>query len=482
MNSLQLFLPTAIIPAAVVFFTALHRYRCRNKPKINAEVANCNIVQDAIKHTGDVIGQSDQATIQDIIDPDGVTPAPELTTSKSDSEVCPETTLGKINTSTCTTDDFIQFSPKISTADFNIPTSSSSYERVVSFRAPISSSYGRVPAIRDPISSTYGCDFSPQYTSFSASLDPVTSQYGLAAYSHTPTPLSSSRVCGASSTCAKSFSPSGGVYAVGDFIRSGSFNFKITDILGQGGQATIYQVQDGSSIYAAKVSHLDSTPEEFQNEFDIMSELSHPNIVSVFQEIPRGFLLECLTKDLFSVIERVGSLPSCDRDNISLGIVQAVSYLHSSGIAHLDIKPDNILMTASGIPKLADFGLAMRFINENGSILYLGGFHGSFEYAPPEMFLLTSPIDMLKSDSWSMGVTFFVMLSGHLPFAYSSEEELLFNQLNGNYYLESSLELRIKNDPVYFRFMNMVRDLCNIDPRARFSASKVLSIYWSQDH
>ena len=285
----------------------------------------------------------------------------------------------------------------------------------------------------------------------------------------------------ASSLVDNPFAQSGSVYAVGEVIKSGSFNLKIIDIIGQGGQAILYRVQIGRSIYAAKISHSGSTPKDLQYEYDLMSELSHPHIVSVFQEIPRGFLLECLFEDLLSLIGRVESLPPNDRDNIALGIVQAASYLHYSGIAHLDIKPDNVLMTACGIPKLADFGLAMRFRNENGYICYLTAFHGSFEYVPPEMFLLTAPIDMMKSDSWSLGVTFFAMLSGHLPFSCSTEMELLSNQLNGNYWLTDTLKLRIKNDPQYSRFMDMIRALCNINPKARLSASEALSFYWRQN-
>ena len=478
---LQLFLSTAIIPAAVVFFIALYRYR--NRTKIYTNVENHISGHDALNYTRDVIGQKDKTTMQEISGPERATPASKSTkSSKSDSESCDERTLGGINKSTDST-DFIQFSqpfsPTLSTAAFNLPTASSSYDRVISVHDPLLSfSYGRVPSFRDPISSTYGFDFFYHYT-IGSSVDPP--QYDCTIYSHTLSP-SYSRICFGSSVDPKSFSPSGHAYAVGDFIRSGSFSLKILDILGQGGQATIYQVQHGNSLYAAKISNLDSPSEDLKYEFDIMSALSHPNIASVFQEIPRGFLLEYLMEDLFSLIERVGPPPPYARDHISLGIAQAVSYLHSLGIAHLDIKPHNVLMTACGNPKLADFGLAMRFRNEDGSVLYLGDFHGSFEFAPPEMFLLTSPIDMLKSDCWSMGVTFFFMLSGHLPFEFSSQEELLSNQLNGNYSLNGILKLRIKNDPVYSRFMGMVKALCNVDPKTRFSTSETLSFYWNQDH
>ena len=480
MYLLYSFLPTAIIPAAVVFFIALYRYR--NRAKGYTLVTNNFVEEDTIKLTRDVIEQTDRITLEGSIGPVAVkTASKETASTKSESESCNETSSGKISTSTKCADDFIQFSQNLSTVDSNVPTSSSSYDRVVSFHDPISlSSYDSVHSFHDPISSTYGCDISTQYDPIISAAVRTPSQHAQALYSRTLTP-SSSRMSFASSHLGNSFSQSGSVYAVGEVIKSGSFNLKIVDIIGQGGQAVLYRVQDGRSIYAAKVSHFGSTPKDLQYEYDLMSELSHPHIVSVFQEIPRGFLLECLFEDLLSLIGRVESLPPHDRDNIALGIVQAASYLHHSGIAHLDIKPDNVLMTACGIPKLADFGLAMRFRNENGDICYLMDFHGSFEYVPPEMFLLTAPIDMMKSDSWSLGVTFFAMMSGHLPFSCSTEEELLSNQLNGNFWLSGILKLRIKNNRQYSRFMDMIRALCNIDPKARFSASEAISFYWPQN-
>ena len=108
---------------------------------------------------------------------------------------------------------------------------------------------------------------------------------------------------------------------------TGSMNLKILDIIGQGGQATLYRLHDGHSIFAAKIALAASNLKELRHEFDILSPLSHPNIVSVYKEVPQGFLLECLAQDLFSLIERYGSLSPTDRDNIALGIAEAVSQL-----------------------------------------------------------------------------------------------------------------------------------------------------------
>ena len=268
------------------------------------------------------------------------------------------------------------------------------------------------------------------------------------------------------------------IYDVGEFIRTGSMNLEVIDVVGQGGQATLYMVQHAQSVFAAKISLASSTLRELRHEFDILSTISHPNIVAVYDEIPRGFLLECMAGDLLSAIERCGFISPDHWDIIGLGIAKAVSYLHSIGVSHLDIKPDNIFITESSCPKLGDFGCALRFLNTDGSIRYLDEFRGSLDYAPPEMILLDSPFSMVKSDSWSLGATYFAMMSGHLPFVCNSKEQLLSNQLNGNYYMTSLMKIRIRNDPVYKGFMDMIQCLCDVQPETRWSVTQALMLYW----
>ena len=80
-----------------------------------------------------------------------------------------------------------------------------------------------------------------------------------------------------------------------DVLITGPMDIKILDIIGQGGQATLYKLHDRQSIFAAKIVLAASNLKELRHEFDILSPLSHPNIVSVYKEVPRGFLLECLS-------------------------------------------------------------------------------------------------------------------------------------------------------------------------------------------
>ncbi|MEW8547402.1 MAG: protein kinase, partial [Candidatus Thiodiazotropha sp.] len=77
----------------------------------------------------------------------------------------------------------------------------------------------------------------------------------------------------------------------------------------------------------------------------------------------------------------------------------------------MDIKPVNILLTSGGVPKLADFGLALRFLRDDGSIRTIDTHRGTPQYAAPEIFRPTPIRNITKCDCWSTGVTLFVLLA-----------------------------------------------------------------------
>ena len=141
-------------------------------------------------------------------------------------------------------------------------------------------------------------------------------------------------------------------------------------------------------------------------EFDILFSLDHPNVITVHQKIPHGFLMECLHQNLASFIDSPHDVHVLfNRDRLAYSILQGVSYIHDRGIAHSDIKPGNILLTSGGVPKLADFGFALRFLWDDGSVRTIDTNRGTPQFAAPEI-LCPGPIrNMCKCNCWSTGVT-----------------------------------------------------------------------------
>ena len=161
----------------------------------------------------------------------------------------------------------------------------------------------------------------------------------------------------------------------------------------------------------------------FKHETEALCSLTHPNVVHIYDYFQQSHYL-CL------IIEYCpgGSLlpPTNKKINHELllkyipQLVSALAYIHSQHIAHLDIKPANILIDAWKRPKLADFGLA-SFCDPNGK---LTNFRGSFIYTAPELFS-RAPYDPFKADIWSFGVTIYVLATGQLPFAAKDPSMLL---------------------------------------------------------
>lgn len=180
------------------------------------------------------------------------------------------------------------------------------------------------------------------------------------------------------------------------------------------------------------------TSEEFLNKFlprelSIVQNLTHPNIVSVYSILEMGpficfFMDFCPFGDLLDRIRYRGPL-SERRSRLFFGqIANAVDYLHTSGIAHRDIKCENILIHSRYCVKLTDFGFSRRMNGESRKMPIKEGrfdistpdwfsqtYCGSAAYAAPEV-LKGIAYDPRLYDMWSMGCVLFIMVTGVMPF------------------------------------------------------------------
>ncbi|KAJ6219809.1 hypothetical protein RDWZM_005621 [Blomia tropicalis] len=202
-------------------------------------------------------------------------------------------------------------------------------------------------------------------------------------------------------------------YSVVDFIRRGSTSmvYKLLD-------------QKGERFLAVKVMDHSKLSEFFrtrmlQNEMSIIRAIHHPNIVCVENtfEVPGYSVI--VTEyadegDLMCHVEMVSqpNVPLARRWFVQ--IARALSYLHKQGIAHRDIKVDNILL-CSGTAKLSDFGYALRSVDANGEVVFTTDMCGTLEYQAPEA-LVNQPYNPFISDCFSMGVLLYVLVTHLFPF------------------------------------------------------------------
>jgi serine/threonine-protein kinase len=182
-----------------------------------------------------------------------------------------------------------------------------------------------------------------------------------------------------------------------------------------------------------KLSHPNIVSKRFSREANFYKKLSHPNIVSVLD-------LGKTDHQYYIVMEYVSGWP-LDKyiklfhpvsANISIAIMYQIlsglQYAHTQGVIHRDIKPSNILFGESGVVKISDFGLARQIdisaITEQGNII------GTPAYMAPEV--LRGEESTYKSDIFSLGVTWYELLTGKNPFRGDSIPESINNILNNS--------------------------------------------------
>jgi eukaryotic-like serine/threonine-protein kinase len=193
--------------------------------------------------------------------------------------------------------------------------------------------------------------------------------------------------------------------------------YKILAPLGSGGFGTVFLAEDTwiDKKVALKVPHRQSLDfGELLREPRLLATLSHPNIVTVLtaERIDDVFfiVMEYVAGETLEAIsDREGALDLGRALDFACQICNAVDHAHQQGIIHRDLRPGNVLVTETGIAKVADFGTS-RFLEiaAHGTTVI-----GSPPYMAPEQFHGKA---VFASDVYSLGVTMYQLLTGRLPY------------------------------------------------------------------
>ena len=201
--------------------------------------------------------------------------------------------------------------------------------------------------------------------------------------------------------------------------------YKIKASIGHGGMSDVFEGYDivMKRAIAFKILNEESVlnPQNlirFENEARIAASLFHPNIVRIYDygfykgapyivnELQKGQTL----KDALT-FKKFFSLPEACQ--IMIQVLEGLAYIHSKGIIHRDIKPQNIFYGSDGIAKIADFGIStIKYYNLN--LDEPKKVVGTAQYLAPEVLRGSKPNE--QSDIYAAGVTFFELLTGYIPF------------------------------------------------------------------
>src|SRR5262249_5674656 len=124
-----------------------------------------------------------------------------------------------------------------------------------------------------------------------------------------------------------------------------------------------------------------------------------------------------------ALLQRFGRLAVGDAVHIALDIARALEHAHSRSIVHRDIKPDNILLTQSGVAKLSDLGLAKRTDEASNLTAARQGF-GTPYYMPYEQAMNAKYADG-RSDIYALGATLYHLVTGEIPFSGATHLEIV---------------------------------------------------------
>lgn len=223
--------------------------------------------------------------------------------------------------------------------------------------------------------------------------------------------------------------------------------YRLVELLGQGGMATIFRghdVQLGRDV-AVKVLRAEYGRDpafvaRFRQEAQSAAALSHPNVVNVFDfgmEAGDPFIVMEVVDggDLAAVINERGALDPLAAARIAQQIFEALDAAHGRGIVHRDIKPTNVLLTSGGRVKVADFGIARAF--SEAQLTMPGTTLGSVHYFSPEQ--ARGEMVTAASDVYSAGLVLFEMLTGRRAWTGDSAGAVAVARLAGDPPAPSSL-------------------------------------------
>jgi len=213
--------------------------------------------------------------------------------------------------------------------------------------------------------------------------------------------------------------------------------YKVVDKIGEGGMGTVYKAEDttlGRLVALKSMSRSlvedEEARERFIREAQSASSLNHPGITTVYELVEdEDTQLICMEyvegKTIRDMVES-GHVSIRKAVDIILQTAEALEAAHAKGILHRDIKSSNIMVSMEGRVKVMDFGLA--HIEERSQLTRTGTTMGTLAYSSPEQ-LTGRDIDK-RSEIWSLGVVFYELLTGQLPFKSPSEGELVFAIIN----------------------------------------------------
>ncbi len=217
-------------------------------------------------------------------------------------------------------------------------------------------------------------------------------------------------------------------------------NYKVESLVAEGGMSSVYEgvhMLLGRRVAIKQLNPMlaqkEGVKERLKNEAVTLSKLKHPHIVTIYDYIDCDegtFIIEELINGIplnEYIKNESGPIPEHKAIKYMLQMLDAVGYMHSKNVIHRDIKPGNFVITPDNEVKILDFGIAQMIDMPAPHITKPGTKVGTALYMSPQQ-VKGQPLDR-RTDIYSLGITFFQMLTGQHPYSNKLSEYEIYNKI-----------------------------------------------------
>ncbi|GAB4124679.1 MAG: hypothetical protein OHK0045_02200 [Raineya sp.] len=256
-------------------------------------------------------------------------------------------------------------------------------------------------------------------------------------------------------------------------------NYIIDDKIGEGGMGAVFKAhhmlmpERKAAIKILNVQYANNPhlKERFKNEAAALARLNHPGIVALYDYIEEGqeaFLVMEFAEGtpLDKMIEKNGKIEEKFALELLRQIAEALAYAHSQGIVHRDIKPSNFIVSSEGKVKILDFGIAKMLAEESRHLTKTGMRMGSVYFMSPEQVRGDKDINH-RTDLYSLGLMFYVMLTGTYPLESFTSEYAIYDAIVN----KDFVDLQALKNKVTAKSLLILEKCLQRNPKDRFATA-----------